>query len=132
MALVPEELTDRRSMPASVRTGALRQVELYLSYFARPRPGTADLTTALPDYPVGCPAGDRLFQREQGGDGGPARAALEAVRWELDLLASSRLNAPFDPQRERSYEELCARELELLRQPGRWRGPWLPHIRSGR
>jgi len=132
VTLVPDEVTDRRSMPASVRTGALRQVERYLSCFSRPRPATADLTAALPDYPVGCPASDRLFQREQGWEGGPARAALEAVRWELDLLASSRLNAPFDPQRERSYEELCARELELLGQPGRRLGPWLPHIRSRR
>ena len=41
---------------------------------------------------------------------------LEAVRWKLDLLASSRLTSPPDPERDRWYEELCGRERELLKQ----------------
>ena len=63
------------------------------------------------------PLDQQRSRSEHGGVGDIlALMELEAVRWKLDLLASSRLTSPPDPERDRWYEELCGRERELLKQ----------------
>jgi hypothetical protein len=49
--------------------------------------------------------------------GHPRRREIDDVRRQLDLLASTRLVAALDDQRQRHYEALCCRERELLLGP---------------
>ena len=45
------------------------------------------------------------------------KSEIDDVRRQLDLLASTRLVAPLDEQRQQFYESLCCRERELLHPP---------------
>ena len=58
---------------------------------------------------------DNRYRSRQAGDMTSApRTELNAVRWQMRSLESSRSVAPLDPKHELLYELLCLREKELV------------------
>ena len=64
---------------------------------------------------------NRRYGERADGIASAPRAELNAVRWQVKSLESSRSVAPLDPRHELLYELLCLREKELAKDSVRRR-----------